>query len=75
MIQFAGGVGILNYVEFLNLLEDEYFLAKMKYIAPFEFISMYRIIQLYNECVKRSGIMIKDPNLTKQFVHILGSIV
>ena len=54
---------------------EEHFTAKIKYTTPFEFDLKYCIIQLYNECVKWTDIKIKDPNLTKQFAHILRSIV
>ena len=75
MYRFSYGVILMNYVQFLNLLGDENFTAKIKYIAPFEFDLIYSIIELYDECVKGPDIMIKDPNLTKQFSHIMRSTV
>ena len=65
----------MNYVQFLNLFGDENFAAKIKYIAPFEFDLICSIIELYNECINGSDIMIKYLILTKQVGDIMGSLV
>ena len=57
------------------MLRDENFTAKIRCIAPFEFDLIYSIIELYNECIKGSNIMIKDPILTKQVGDIMSSLV
>ena len=64
----------MNYVQFSNLLGDENFAVKIKYIAPFDFIIIYKMIGLYKECVKGSDIILGDPKLTKEFADILSSI-
>ena len=51
------------------------FCSEDKYIAPFEFDLIYNIIEIYDECVKEPGIMIKDPNLSKQVGDIMDSLV
>ena len=66
---------LLNYEQFLNLLGDENFAAKIKFLAPFEFDLINNIIEIYDKCVKGPGIMIKDPILTKQVAHIMGSLI
>ena len=68
MSRYVYGVGILNYVQFLNWFGEEGLGGKLKYIAPIEFRIIYRIMHLYNECVEGPDIMIKDLNLTRQFL-------
>ena len=65
----------MNYLQFINFLGEEGLAAKLKYIAPVEFKIIYRIMHLYNECVKGPDIMIKDPNLTRQFLLNMRSFM
>jgi len=65
----------MNYVQFLNFLGGKTFKEKLEYIAPFEFDLIYVIMELYIESVKGSDIMIKDPTLTKQVDHIMGTLI
>ena len=58
----------MNYIQFLNWLGQECLGVKLKYIAPIEFRIIYRIMHLYNECVEGPHIMIKDLNLTREFL-------
>ena len=68
MSGFSYVVGIMNYVQFLNWLGEKGLTAKLEYAALVKFKIIYRIMHLYQECVKGSDYMVKDPNLTKQFL-------
>ena len=65
MVRISNGVGIMKYVQFLNWLGEEDLPEKVQFPAPIEFKIIYNIMNLYQECVKRSDYSIKDPKLTK----------
>ena len=68
MTRISNGVGIMRYVQFLNWLGEEDLAEKVQYTAPIEFKMIYNIMHLYQECVKGSDYLIKDPKLTKEFL-------
>ena len=57
------------------MLNDKKFKEALKYICPFEYELIYDIMGLYSECAKGGDIMIKDPVLTRQVDHTMGSLV
>ena len=73
MIRFSDGVGIMNYVQFLNWLGEEDLAEKVQFTAPIEFKIIYKIMHFYEECVKGADYMVKDPKLTKQFLISMRS--
>ena len=66
---------IMNYVKYLNVHSDKKFKEKLKYIYPFGYDLIYDIIELYSEWAKSGDIMIKDPILTMQVDHTMGTLV
>ena len=68
IIRISDGVGIMKYVQFLNWLGEEDLAEKVQFTAPIEFKIIYNIMNYYQECVKVTDYMIKDPKLTKEFL-------
>ena len=68
MVRISDGVGIMKYVQFLNWLGEEDLAEKVQFTAPIEFKMIYNIMNYYQECVKGSDYLIKDPKLTKEFL-------
>ena len=73
MIRISDGVGIMNYVQFLNWFGEDDLAEKVKFTAPIEFKIIYKIMHFYEECVKGADYMVKDPKLTKQFLISMRS--
>ena len=72
---YAYGLVIMNYVQYLNVLNDKKFKEALKYICPFEYDLIYDIMGLYSECAKGSDIMINDPILTRRVDQTMDRLV